>query len=65
MENSIYDADSLIRIFKIQWKGEPTEAQLDWLYSQVGKLKYDEWEKFHDMMRVLTRNATFEVKYNT
>jgi hypothetical protein len=59
-----HDAVKLIAIFECDWEGEPTDTQLDWLYSQVDKLNYDEWEKFHDIMRVLIRNATFEVKYN-
>jgi hypothetical protein len=39
-----HDAVKLIAIFECDWEGEPTDTQLDWLYSQVDKLNYDEWE---------------------
>jgi len=61
-----YDADSLIEIYKISWNGKPTKSaiakHLGWLYSEADKLSYDEHEKFHDLLRGLARNATFEVK---
>ena len=57
-----YDANSLIGIYKNLWEGEPTDAQLEWLYSEADELSFSEQGKFHDLLRGLARNATFEVK---
>ena len=57
-----YDANTLIGIYKNLWEGEPTDAQLEWLYSEADELGYDEQGKFNDLLRGLARNATFEVK---
>jgi len=62
MENSSYDAVDLITLIKCDWKGEPTKEQLKWLYNEVDNLSFDEQEMFDNILRVLTRNATFEVK---
>ena len=57
-----YDAVDLLTLIKCDWKGEPTKEQLKWLYNEVDNLSFDEQEMFDDLLRVLTRNATFEVK---
>ena len=62
MENSSYDAVDLITLIKCDWNGEPTKEQLKWLYNEVDNLSFDEQEMFDNLLRVLTRNATFEVK---